>query len=200
MRRRSERLCHWYRVVPALALAATLAVCGLPQALPTTVGRTAVYQVSYADVIEDAAARYGVDPLLVCAVIKCESDWDTQAVSSAGAQGLMQLMPETAVDLVDLRVVDGTAYDASNLTDARTNIEYGCAYLGYLQKNLSSTEEIVAAYNAGIGTVKSWIAEGSSVPNDISYAETRIYLEKVLVAYDGYAAAYPSGIGGVSDR
>lgn len=190
---------RWYRVVPAVLLVVTLLVCALPHLMPTTVGRS-YYPVSYAQEIEDAAGRYGVDPLLVCAVIKCESGWDSSAVSSVGAQGLMQLMPETAADLVEMGLVDGTAYDATDLTNPTVNIEYGCAYLGFLQKNLSSTQEIIAAYNAGIGTVLSWLEDGGSVPDNISYVETRVYLERVQEAYEGYAQAYPSGIAAASER
>lgn len=190
---------RWYRVVPAVLLVVTLLVCALPHLMPTTVGRS-YYPVSYAQEIEDASDRYGVDPLLVCAVIKCESGWDSSAVSSVGAQGLMQLMPETAADLVDMGLVDGAVYDATSLTDPTVNIEYGCAYLGFLQKNLSSNQEVIAAYNAGIGTVLSWLEDGGSVPEDISYVETRVYLERVQEAYEGYAQAYPSGIGAASER
>ncbi len=186
-------------MVPAVLLVVTLLVCALPKLMPTTVGRS-YYPVSYAEEIDAAASRHGVDPLLVCAVIKCESGWDSSAVSSVGAQGLMQLMPETAADLVDMGLVDGAAYDATDLANAAVNIEYGCAYLAFLQNNLSSTEEVIAAYNAGIGTVLAWIEDGGNVPDDISYTETRVYLERVQEAYEGYAAAYPSGIGADSDR
>lgn len=185
--------------MPAVLLVVTLLVCVLPKLMPTTVGRS-YYPVSYAEEINSAADRYGVDPLLVCAVIQCESGWDASAESSAGAQGLMQLMPETAADLADMGLVDGATYSASDLTNPTVNIEYGCAYLAYLEKALSSQEEVIAAYNAGIGTVKSWLAEGGVVPDDISYAETRIYLERVQQAFEGYSETYPSGIGAASER
>ena len=74
------------------------------------------------------------------------------------------------------------------------NIEYGCAYLGYLQTHLSSLDEVIAAYNAGIGTVQGWIADGATLPEGIEYAETRAYLERVRAAYEGYQRSYPEGL------
>ena len=97
-------------------------------------------------------------------------------------------------------LVDGSAWDADNLTDPSTNIEFVCAYLGYLQGRLSSTEEMVAAYNAGIGSVQGWLDEGGVIPDDIAFAETRAYLQKVTLAYEGYQRSYPSGLTDASER
>lgn len=161
---------------------------------PTSDANRMIYPVRHADAIEESAERHDVDPLLVCAVIKCESNWDEGAVSSAGAIGLMQVMRETAEDLASMGVVDGDAYPASELADPEVNIEYGCAYLGYLQEHLSSREEIVAAYNAGLGAVQGWISSGGTIPDDIAYGETRTYLSRVLEAYEAYEKNYPLGI------
>ena len=180
MARREGRFLRWYRLLPLLTLAGTLGLCGALDAAPTTLGRQLLYPVS--------------------AVIKCESSWNPTATSSAGAIGLMQVMPDTARSLVEMGLVDGSAWDAGNLTDPSTNIEFGCAYLGYLQGRLSSTEEIVAAYNAGIGTVRGWLDEGGVIPDDIAFAETRAYLQKVTLAYEGYQRSYPSGLTDASER
>ena len=198
--RRASRFWRWYRTLPLLALALTLALCDVLEATPTTLARQLLYPVSDVAAIEDSAGRHGVDPDLVAAVIKCESGWNASAVSSAGAVGLMQVMPATATSLVDMGLVDGRAWDPGNLTDPETNIEFGCAYLGYLQKNLSSTEEMVAAYNAGIGTVQGWIEDGGVIPDDIAFSETKAYLQRVTQAYEGYQRSYPSGLGAASDR
>lgn len=198
-RRRPSRRGGWPRrlVGGAAVLAVVAAVAAAVVTLaPTTVGRSLIYPVHDAQQVEDAARRHGLDPALVCAVIKCESSWDASAESGAGAVGLMQVMPSTAESLVSLGRVDGELYEASNLTDPATNLEFGCAYLEFLEENLSSTEEIVAAYNAGLGAVQGWLADGGSVPEDIAYAETRTYLERVTAAYDGYLKSYPDGITG----
>lgn len=193
-RRRPERLARWYRVVPVCLVALVAVLLAVLCATPTTLARGAFYPVDHADAIQESATRHGVDPLLACAVISCESSWDEDAVSSAGAVGLMQVMPDTARSLVAMGLVDGAAYDPAALTDPATNIEFGCAYLGYLQDNLSSFDEVIAAYNAGIGAVNSWIAEGGTIPDDVRYAETRAYLERVRAAYDGYRWSYPDGL------
>ena len=193
--RRGERLLRWYRVVPVALLALTLAVVAVVASSPTTLGRLLVYPVHYEDTIEAASEHHGVDPLLACAVIKCESDWDESAHSAAGAIGLMQVMPLTAETMAALGYVDADAWDPNALTDPEVNIEYGCAYLGYLQSHLSSLDEVIAAYNAGIGAVQGWIAEGGTIPDDVEFAETRVYLDRVRNAYEGYQGAYPDGIG-----
>ena len=186
-----ERLVRWYRVVPVVVLVTVLAAVAVVVALPTSLGR-ALHPVRHADQIEASCGRHGVDPLLACAVIECESGWDEGAVSPVGAVGLMQVMPDTARSLVALGLVDDGAYDPDDLADPATNIEY----LGYLQKHLSGLEEVIAAYNAGIGAVQGWISEGGTIPEDVEYAETRAYLDRVLVAYDAYQDSYPSGITG----
>lgn len=194
--RGGERFARWYRVVPVVVLVMVLAVVAVVVALPTSLGR-ALHPVRHADQIEVSCERHGVDPLLACAVIECESGWDEGAVSPVGAVGLMQVMPDTARSLVSLGLVDDDAYDPDDLADPATNIEYGCAYLGYLQEHLSGLEEVIAAYNAGIGAVQGWISEGGTIPEDVEYAETRAYLDRVLAAYEAYQDSYPSGITGV---
>ena len=191
---RPERLLRWYRVIPLVLLGLTLAFSAGLAAAPLEWVRTIAYPVDHVRTIEDAAARHGVDPDLVCAVIKCESGWDEDAVSHAGAVGLMQVMPATAESLNGLGIVDASSYDPAALADPTVNIEYGCAYLGYLQTHLSSLDEVIAAYNAGIGTVQGWIADGGTLPEGIEYAETRAYLERVREAYEGYQRSYPEGL------
>jgi soluble lytic murein transglycosylase len=106
----------------------------------------------------------------------------------------MQLMPETAAEVADLGLVDSTVYDPADLGDADTNIEYGCAYLAYLQRNCDTTDEVIAAYNAGIGKVSSWKAEGGDFSSAIDYAETSAYLTRVNDARSQYQRLYPDGI------
>lgn len=190
----ATRFARWFRVLPVVALAVTLMACAFLCGTSTSLTHELFYPVHHAEAVQGSAERHGVDPYLVCAVIECESGWDEGALSAAGAVGLMQVMPDTVTSLVELGVVDGAAYDPSDLEDPEVNIEYGCAYLGYLQEHLSSEEEVIAAYNAGIGAVQGWLADGGTIPEGIEYAETRAYLERVLSAYEGYRLSYPSGI------
>jgi len=189
------RFWRWWRKVPIVVMAILLAVALAYQMAPGALLRQFLFPVQYADYIEESSERYGLDPYLVCAVIKCESNWDAEAESSAGAQGLMQLMPETAEYVATWSHVDSATYRADNLTDPATNIEYGCAYLAYLLEELGSQDAAIAAYNAGLGSVQSWISEGESVEDlDIQYPETASYVESVNFAYQRYQELYPDGI------
>lgn len=193
-RTRSRRFGCWYRVVPLMLVGIVVVACVLLAATPTTLARRTLYPVSHARDIQASAERHGVDPLLVAAVIKCESGWDENAQSSAGALGLMQVMPQTSSELARMGLVDSNAYDPSNLLDPATNIEYGTAYLAFLQKNLSSTDEVIAAYNAGMGKVEEWLAQPGELADNITYTETREYLRRVNEAYQGYRDSYPTGL------
>ena len=179
-----------------MLLAAVVAIVGALYATPASPLWRLVYHIDHAALVEDAAERHGLDPALVCAVIKCESGWDAGAVSQAGAVGLMQVMPSTAQSLADMGLVDGGTYDPEELDDPTNNVEYGCAYLAYLEENLSTQEEVIAAYNAGLAAVQGWVADGGSIPEGIEYGETRAYLDRVLEAYEGYRKSYPEGITG----
>jgi len=119
--------------------------------------------------IYDAARVYGVDPMLIKAVIKCESNFDRYARSKRGALGLMQLMPATARDM---NVVD--------LYDPRENIFGGTRYLRRLSKIFSGNLKLIlASYNAGPERVKP----NNAIPN---ISETRKYVRNVLVHYNNY--------------
>ena len=129
----------------------------------------------------------------MAAVIRTESSWDATAQSSTGARGLMQLMPETAQDMVDKGLVDGSSYSAENLEDPATNIEFGCAYLAYLSSYFNgATDRAIAAYNAGMGNVDNWAQEDTTLHNAITFPETQAYLVRVNNAYDRYRQIYPT--------
>lgn len=199
------RFWRWYRSIPIVLMGALLALSLGLSLVPSRIVRRILFPVEHSVQINGAAARYGVDPYLVAAVIKCESNWDENAQSGAGAVGLMQLMPETAQEVARLGLVDTSAYDYSDLTDPTVNIEYGTAYLGYLQGQLGSTDEVIAAYNAGLGSVQKW-NESSAQSSDtlssstsdfqsrIQYPETALYVQRVNDAYAHYQKLYPEGL------
>lgn len=124
----------------------------------------------FEEIILSASAKYGVDPVLVKAIVKAESDFDSSAVSHVGARGLMQLMPETA------RLMGVT--DAH---DPEDNVEGGIRYLSKLLKMFNWKVPLaVAAYNAGENAVLKY---GDIPP----FSETRTYVKKVLHYYKVYS-------------
>lgn len=118
------------------------------------------------EIVVDAANRHGVDPDLVHSVIKAESNYNPVAVSTAGARGLMQLMPATARQL-----------GVHNAFNPKDNIEGGVKYLRYLQDKFQDPALALAAYNAGEGAVARY---NNNIP---PYRETQDYVVKVARNY-----------------
>lgn len=184
------RFFRWYRTIPLLLMALACALSlGLVKT-PTGIVRGLVLPIEHKEEILVSSSRHEVDPLLVCAIIKCESNWNEGAISDAGAVGLMQLMPATSEELAAFGVVSVESYDPANLTDPATNIEYGCAYLQQLEAYLSSTNEAIAAYNAGPGAVEQWLAGGGDIADVIGFPETALYLTRVNETYEQYEKYY----------
>lgn len=102
-------------------------------------------------IVKNARAN-GIDPLLVVAVIRCESSFNPYAVSGPGAMGLMQVMPDTGKWLATQRGFD--LGKAQNLYDGELNVELGTAYLASLITQFGSVEHALVAYNAGPGLAK----------------------------------------------
>jgi soluble lytic murein transglycosylase-like protein len=131
--------------------------------------------VPFQSLIEESCARYGVDPALLAGLIEQESHFDPTVGSSAGAQGLTELMPETAASL-----------GVTDPHDPAQSIDAGARLLSEkLAEFGGDTELALAAYNAGSGAVQQY----HGIP---PYPETQEYVKKVL----GYAAGYASSFGG----
>lgn len=141
--------------------------------------------------IRHYAEQQELDADLVRAVIEQESRFDPNATSRVGAQGLMQLMPETASDIADMR---GEA-TPENLYDTDVNLAYGTTYLRYLLDRFDGIiPTALAAYNAGPTVVAQWLEDPTTSKDGatlsfIPYDETRVYVDKVLSYYDDYRDA-----------
>ena len=192
---REDSFFRWFRVLPLSLVAMCALLAALLSMAPSFLMRSFFVPVKHEQAILDSSARHNVDPLLACSIISCESGWREDAESGVGAQGLMQMMDQTADMLVAFNYVDGSSYSPQNLMDPETNIEFGCAFLQYLQDNLENRDEIIAAYNAGLGAVQDW-SEGSvsSLSDAITYPETRMYLIRVNETYDAYQSFYDSDL------
>ena len=190
MNRRGSFL-RWYRVFP-LAVVLIFGLVSFAFAFAPSLLFKSMYPLRYEDEITASAATHGVDPYLVAAVIRSESSWDPEASSHQGARGLMQLMPETAQDMVAKGLVDGKRYSYENLEDPAINIEYGCAYLSYLLTYFNgATDRAIAAYNAGMGNVDGWAKQDKLLHNAITFPETQAYLVRVNMAKARYQELYP---------
>ena len=151
------------------------------------VGRQAVYPVAYSDYIVKYAHKNGLDPFLVMAVIKQESNFVPDAASDY-AHGLMQITPETAE--WNAAAMGLTNYD---YLEPETNIEIGCHYLAYLIDTYGNIDTALAAYNGGMGNVDKWLTHYSAdgVALDyIPFGETRAYVEKVNGYWEDYQSLY----------
>ena len=190
MNRRGSFL-RWYRVFP-LTVVLIFGLVSFAFAFAPSLLFKSMYPLRYEDEITASAATHGVDPYLVAAVIRSESSWDPEASSHQGARGLMQLMPETAQDMVAKGLVDGKRYSCENLEDPAINIEYGCAYLSYLMTYFNgATDRAIAAYNAGMGNVDGWAKQDKLLHNAITFPETQAYLVRVNMAKARYQELYP---------
>ena len=155
-----------------------------------------LYPKTYSEIISVYAEEYDVEENLIYAVIKAESNFNSEAVSNRDAIGLMQIVEETAIDVANKNQIDvDTENIVEELLDIDNNINIGTKYLSTLLTQYGNIEVALAAYNAGIGTVNNWIekqviqADGSDIEN-IPYKETNNYVRKILRDYGVYNELY----------
>lgn len=150
----------------------------------------------YEDIISEACEPYGIDPYLILAMIREESNFNPEAVSAAGAYGLMQLMPDTATWIIDQA---GFAFTVEQtLHEPAANIAAGVWYIHWLDDTYYGNQGLpaaIAAYNAGHSNVDHWLSSGNwdgtlEDVEGIPYAETRQYLQYVYRSYKMYLQLY----------
>lgn len=151
------------------------------------------YKLAYEQEILKYSEQFDLEPALVCAVIQTESGFRVSVTSSAGAKGLMQIMPATGEQIAsELDIAD---YSVEMLDDPQTNIQFGCFYLAKLIDQFDGNWFIaLAAYNAGPSRAREWIDKYGLDEEGriqlIPYPETSKYVDKVMRAYDVYNMLY----------
>jgi soluble lytic murein transglycosylase len=151
------------------------------------------YPAHYREWVEDAAAQYGLDPLLLLALIRHESLFDASATAAAGEIGLTQVIPSTGQYIAD--ALGRADYQHGDLFTPRESIAFGAFYL---HEQLTTFEGNVpaalAAYNAGPGRTRQWVALAGGDPaltlTTITVANTRTYVQRIYANYAMYRALY----------
>lgn len=147
-----------------------------------------IYPKYYSAEVNKYATEYNIDENLIFAIIKAESNFDSNAQSRKNAKGLMQLMYETATDVAKTLNIE---INEESLLDPDININLGTNYLSILIDKYKNIEVALSAYNAGSGNVDNWInngtikTDGSDIEN-IPFKETNNYVRKILRDYKIY--------------
>jgi len=195
-RRRPDRKQRFVRMLCIGGLAALLAVLGA-----FYIGRYcrqveyARYPLKYRELIEETAETFELEPWHVAAVICCESGFRETAVSSVGARGMMQIMPDTGEWLAG-KFGEESIYDPEMLFTPETNVKYGCWFLNWLMKRYDGDRTLATvAYHAGHGTLDKWLSDEEISPDGktlsrIPYSSTAAYVERVLRACGKYQELY----------
>ncbi len=155
-----------------------------------------LYPLAHWDIVKGLSEKFGIDPFLILAVVREESRFDEAARSTAGAIGLMQLMPGTAYRFdKKLRLGIKKSHD---ILDVKNNLTIGALYLGNLIKEFGSYAPAIASYNAGEEAVRKWLKTGpyksaDEFIEDIPYLETKTYVKRVLTTFIEYKRLFSSG-------
>lgn len=150
------------------------------------------YPIKYSELIEKYSAEHGVPREIVYAVVHTESRFTPDALSHAGAKGLMQLMDVTNEWIAFVRREEVMP---ERMLEPEFNIDRGTWLLAYLYDEFGSWEEALAAYNAGIGRVRGWLADkryssDGEVLHTIPFEETKEYVRRVMFAAEKYRELY----------
>ena len=181
-----------------LLLLAVLSLAGWRLWRSDAVQMRFVYMWPYQNEIVTYARRNNIDPFLVAAVIKNESEFKPGAVSPVGAVGMMQIMPETGEWIAKQMGMDG--YSVDSLYNPGINIRMGCWYLSELKYEFKDNLLLMMmAYNAGRGNTHGWMAANGwdytfGETKEIPYPESRNYVASVLYDRDEYYRLYKDKI------
>lgn len=191
--RRKSSCCSKFIIVPLILIITVVILfsTGVFDKLKNK-AETVIYPLKYEEEIRFASEEYGLAPEFISAVIYTESKFNESAQSSAGAKGLMQLLPTTFEWLQRLRDTESEALDIMNPS---VNIDYGCYYISYLTERYTDPYTAMAAYNAGHTRVDEWLknteySEDGITLKNIPYEETSNYVKKIRNAETKYKELY----------
>jgi len=153
-----------------------------------------VYPLKYEKLVSEAASKYKIEKELIFAIIKCESGFKENARSSANAQGLMQITPETFKWLSECYTHEQNLSE-HEIQNPKANISYGTLFISILLKKYKNEKTALCAYNAGMTVVDRWLSDGNLSPDglnlkSIPYKETRKYVKRVNKAKKIYKNLY----------
>ena len=153
-----------------------------------------IYPIEYGSYVEKAAYETDVDKYLIYAVIKTESNFNSEATSEVGARGLMQLM-EDAFEWVKFRMEDERDISYDDMYNPKYNVEYGSYLIMLLYEEYGDIETAVAAYHSGRGSVNEWLknkeySSNGKTLDKIPSNTTAHYVSKVMKAYEAYTNLY----------
>jgi len=152
------------------------------------------YPYGYKEIVKKYSSQYNLDPLFTLAVIRQESNFVPDAISYAGAQGLMQIMPATGKGITSQ--VGISNYNINLLLDPDINIRMGTFYLRQQLDNFGQNKfYCLGAYNGGPGRMSDWVSKRGNMDTDefiesISYEQSREYVKKVMGNYYFYQMLY----------
>ncbi|WP_314586865.1 lytic transglycosylase domain-containing protein [Paenibacillus terrigena] len=154
-----------------------------------------IYPIHYKEAIVKHAKTFDVDPLLIAAIIRVESNYKLSSESRKGALGLMQVMPNTASWVIEMGKFDSVTMDEVK-HEAEPNIQIGSWYIkSLLTKFNNNTYVALAAYNAGPSVVAKWLQNETwdgkfETVKKIPYGETKNYVQRVVYYYNKYKDLY----------
>jgi soluble lytic murein transglycosylase len=153
------------------------------------------YPIHYKNEIRKHSLTYNMDPFLVAAIIRVETNYKTGRESKKGALGLMQIMPDTATWALEKAKLPDVSMERLK-HEPSANIELGTWYLQLLSRQFEGNRiAVIAAYNAGPGNVQRWLDQGTwdgseEDARNIPIGETRHYVQRVIYYYNQYTEIY----------
>ena len=153
------------------------------------------YPLRYQEYVEYYAGKYAIDPMILYAFIRTESNFDPDVDSNAGARGLMQIT-EVTFDWIKTKIAPTEDLTSDDLYDPETNIRFGTFFISYcLKKYNNHLATAAAAYHNGVGAVDTLLAEEQYSTDGITldhypYPQMRQYVKKITESYQRYSEIY----------